>query len=726
STASPSTAPRAATSEPRAGTPRYASPEQLAGGTYDARSDQYAWCVALQEALGLRPEGRVVEGRRVSSALRGDLRRGASRDPNHRFGSMRQLLARVRRARHRKARAFSAVALVAVAAAGVAVGTVVPDDRCADDARLTEVWTDAHQRRSAEAFHRHDGDAAWDDTEHWIRDWTERWSRADAESCRLEGTLRVAEPRDSPAVRCLDEQLISLRVLLTRTAEIERPGVALAAGWAAGLPSPRACLTAEEGGVAGGVDVASVAAELAHVELLIDEWRVDDATQALSGLGTVEHAATRARVELLRSAAAALEGDYARAVALAEDAAAIALAAGRMRLVVRAWTDAMWLVGSELRDPARAHRLARRAGALLDERDVESASRFYRVRAQIEAVGGDPEAGLQSMARALAILSTVYGGEHPRVLAARSAMEAIRVRAGDVETAASALAEIRRQLIPAVGDAAPSAVLTTARLAEALLRLGRLDEADTLSRDSVGALVDRLGPDHPLVAGALNNRAIVLTRGPTPRVDEARAAFQAVLRVSAAALGPSHPQALQARLNLVLTDSTAGGTPTLLDEARQLVDDIEAGLGGDHWLWATAVDALAAELFATEQFAVAAPSWPPTPGDDHGTHAACSGAPAARPRRDARARGDVRPGARLRAPRSHACRRGVGSGRSRGCRRPLPCARTGPRCRGDRGRARVRAPPRRRSPVVGGASGEDRLTAVTADRSQRTPGSSCR
>ena len=93
-----------------AGTPAYMSPEQHDSTAFDARSDQYAFCVALWEALvGERPfEGDTVASlmhsvrsgqfkapaldRDVSPAVLRALRRGLSAEPEQRWPSMDALL----------------------------------------------------------------------------------------------------------------------------------------------------------------------------------------------------------------------------------------------------------------------------------------------------------------------------------------------------------------------------------------------------------------------------------------------------------------------------------------------------------------------------------------------------------------------------------------------------------------------------------------------------------
>lgn len=77
---------------PHAGTPNYMAPEQRRGEPTDARTDQYAFCLALQRALdGIE----TADHDRITREQQAALERGLDDDPNLRWPSMETLLAAI-------------------------------------------------------------------------------------------------------------------------------------------------------------------------------------------------------------------------------------------------------------------------------------------------------------------------------------------------------------------------------------------------------------------------------------------------------------------------------------------------------------------------------------------------------------------------------------------------------------------------------------------------------
>ncbi len=150
------------------GTPVYMAPEQHRGQVADERSDQFAFCVSLWQALhGGRPfagtspltlavakqRGDLQPPRaRVPARVQAAIERGLSTNPDDRWPELAALLERLEPRR----RGRGALALVAtVAVAGVATAAVVSDSatspreaRCAAARRqLERTWSD--ERRAA-------------------------------------------------------------------------------------------------------------------------------------------------------------------------------------------------------------------------------------------------------------------------------------------------------------------------------------------------------------------------------------------------------------------------------------------------------------------------------------------------------------------------------------------------------------------------------------------------
>ncbi|HZN92716.1 MAG TPA: serine/threonine-protein kinase, partial [Myxococcales bacterium] len=212
------------------GTPVYMAPEQFLNEPIDARCDQFAFCVALYEALyGVLPfQGETVEDlahaivaarlpalplkRAVPLVVHRVLRRGMRSEPKDRYGSMDKLLRALDWGIHFRPRASAAAAVAALAAFVVVAKPFQNASRlCPDNLpELNGVWDDPRRQAVEKAFFATKLPFA-KDTYHSVQlaldDYASEWVKSKREAC-LATRVRREQGEESLQLKtgCLDRR----------------------------------------------------------------------------------------------------------------------------------------------------------------------------------------------------------------------------------------------------------------------------------------------------------------------------------------------------------------------------------------------------------------------------------------------------------------------------------------------------------------------------------------
>ncbi|WP_434421889.1 protein kinase domain-containing protein [Nannocystis pusilla] len=382
------------------GTPAYMAPEQFRGDRADARSDQFALCVALYEALFRSrpfPGDNLTElmravlaghlrdpgSAKVPRALRAAVLRGLQVRPEHRYPSMDAFIAAIDRVVEPPRTAWLAAAGLTAAFAAVGVGlsyqTGVDIQECEDRARqeIAEVWNPGRFAGIGASLRAVDPTVAqsWTVARRQYDGYAERWVEVAADAC----VAAEVRHEQSPALyelrrACLGDRLRDFKAVLDL---FGRPDVAFAvhaSDLVAGLESPESCSDPLElqrhAAPPGDPELArSLAEQHAAIARAEAHRRAGKFTEALTVLDSLAlpdgQLPLRADYELTRGRVLVSSGRPKDALLSLQTAYFAALESARERVAIAAAIELVQVTGVHLADFTAAERWVRHVEALL-------------------------------------------------------------------------------------------------------------------------------------------------------------------------------------------------------------------------------------------------------------------------------------------------------------------------------------------------------------------------
>ncbi len=523
------------------GTPAYMAPEQLVGEQATVRSDQFAFCVALYEALhGNAPfeSGDTLDTRaenihaarfrpvrkdaRVPRGVRRVIVRGMSGAPEKRFASMGELLGELKRAMRapRRRMLAGAIAAAALTVCAIVVARPAPVKLCrgASDV-LAPAWNDARAedvRRAFDASHNPRASEAFLHVRPVLDRYAGSWVGMYTDACEAT-RIRGEQSEEGLDLRmaCLRQRQREMKATVDLLAHADEKTVDKSVEAAAALTPVDAC-----------ADIASLRAPFAPPKSEEQRRAVDELRRKLAELQAAERAgreeayamatdlvseSTKADYPPLHAEALwwkgtmELDRESGSAPATLFEAAAAAEESRNDDIAAQAWIRLVLAADMEqiaAQDGARFARLAEAAIGRVGGSEALQAN-LYDAESRSAYVRGAQADAVTLARKALAIRERTPGPPRPEMLQTRSNLSDALWDEGEIEQSLAILGPLLRDRASLLGESHPLTIRTRCDVAEAHVEQGEYAAAI----DELQAVRKLEGPNTPPNRVA-NRRAI--------------------------------------------------------------------------------------------------------------------------------------------------------------------------------------------------------------------------